>query len=114
MFGLIKMTFYFSLSFLLFSVPYQNKPLFETLYQHAYPYTSIIFKNLMTIKQEVKETTKQKFDTEALEKIDEISSTLSSIKKVKKNIQEKIEKAPSELEYHREDREKLENFFGEN
>ena len=92
MFGLIKMTFYFSLAFLLYSVPYQNKPLFETLYQHAHPYTSIIFKNLITIKQEVKETTKQKFDTEALEKIDEISSTLSSIKKVKKNIQEKIEK----------------------
>ena len=113
MFGLIKMTFYFSLAFLLFSVPYNKRPLFETLHEHAYPYTSIIFKNLMTIKQEVKETTKQEFDTEKLEQIDEISSTLSSIKKVKEEIQEKIENSPSELEYHREDREKLENFFGE-
>ena len=68
----------------------------------------------MTIKKEVRETTKQKFDTEALEKIDEISSTLSSIKKVKKNIQEKIEKAPSELEHYLGGQGKVRKFLWRN
>ena len=85
MFSFIRFSFYFTFSFIILSIPYQKKPLFNFFHDVSSPYTKIIFKNISTISKEMKEkaiqTTSGLIEETIPRQVDKISSSLSSMTK---------------------------------
>ena len=81
MFGILKFGFYFFISVILLSFPYESKPLFYTLNKYSSPIAEAIISSGNSIFKKIKNGIEENSVNIDSKKIDKITSSLSSIKK---------------------------------
>ena len=103
MLGILKLCVYFSISLIILSVQYESKPLFYKLHQYSGPITVKLIGGFKNIFEDFISETGIEKNIMNKKKIDEISSSLSSV--IRKEFRESKDLAKRKSFFHSNEKE---------
>lgn len=81
MFFLIKCVFYFSVSFMLMTIPMGKRTLFDHLHSATAPYSKAVYSKIIHLSQRGLEFSSKLFSNSDPSRVDKVNITQSAIKK---------------------------------